>query len=59
LGLIIFGSLSIYLAITSLNGVTDTTVGTPYHDYGFVVEVEIGILMTVLCMALLIYVVRS
>ena len=59
LGLIMFGSLSIYLATTSLTSVTDTTVGTAYHDYGFVVEVEIGILMAVICMALLIYIVRS
>lgn len=59
LGLIIFGSLAIYLATSSIGSVTDTTVGTAYHNYGYVVKVEIGIIMSVLCMALLFYIVRS
>jgi hypothetical protein len=59
LGLFILGFLCIYMAGSTIGSVTDTTMGTAYENYGFIVKVELGIIFVVIAVALLFYVVRS
>jgi len=60
LGVFIMGFLILYLASSVIfNNVSDQTVGTAFADYGFIVKVEMGIIMSIICVALLFYVQRN
>jgi hypothetical protein len=41
------------------NSVSDQTVGTHFSDYGFIFKIEMGIILTILCVALLFWITRK
>ena len=56
----ILGFFIVYMAASFIgNSVSDQTVGTHFSDYGFIVKIELGIILTILCLALLFWITRK